>query len=132
MLIITNAQLTNAGNYDVVITNNYGRATSVLAYLSVALPPNFQSVSLRAGTLTMTWNGATGFTYQVQDKTNLSQLYWSNLGSTIFATSDIVTGYDAISSDRQRFYRVESCRSLGAERSEAHALVKDQRWDKKN
>jgi hypothetical protein len=105
-LTITNARLTDAGGYDVVVTNNYGRAMSVTARLSVALPPLFQSGSARNGTLTMTWNGATGFTYRVQYKTNLTQLYWSNLGSPIFATDNIVTGYDVLSSDGQRFYRV--------------------------
>jgi len=54
----------------------------------------------------MTWNGAAGFSYQLQYKTNLTQLYWSNLGSIILATSNIVTGYDLIGPDRQRFYRV--------------------------
>jgi hypothetical protein len=72
----------------------------------VALPPRFQSVSVRTGSLMMTWNGATGFTYQVQYKTNLTQLYWSNSGGPIFATGNIVTGYDVIGPDRQRFYRV--------------------------
>jgi hypothetical protein len=102
---IPNAQLADAGSYNVVVTNNYGQATSVIAYLSVASPPRFQSVSARNGTLTMTWNGATGFTYLVQYKTNLLQLYWSNLGSPIFATGNTVTAYDVISTDRQRFYR---------------------------
>jgi hypothetical protein len=54
----------------------------------------------------MTWNGATGFTYLLQYKTNLAQLYWSNSSSPIFATNNLVTGYDALSPDRQRFYRV--------------------------
>jgi hypothetical protein len=42
----------------------------------------------------------------VQYKTNLTQLYWSNSGGPIFATGNIVTGYDVIGPDRQRFYRV--------------------------
>jgi hypothetical protein len=105
-LTLTNVQLMNAGGYHVVVTNNYGRATSLVARLSVALPPLFQSVSVRNGTLTMTWNGATGFTYLLQYKTNLAQLYWSNSSSPIFATNNLVTGYDALSPDRQRFYRV--------------------------
>ena len=105
-LTITGAQLTNIGNYYVVVTNNYGAATSVVAYLSVALPPVIQSVTLSNGQLKMTWNGATGFTYQLQYTTNLLPAYWSNLGGPIFATNNIVTGYDVISSGPQRFYRV--------------------------
>ncbi|HWX18666.1 MAG TPA: immunoglobulin domain-containing protein, partial [Candidatus Binatia bacterium] len=106
LLTITNALFTNIGGYSVVVTNNYARVTSAVANLSVALPPLFQSLKLSNGQLTMTWNGATGFTYQVQYNTDLTQLYWSNLGSPIFATNNIVTGYDTIGPNPQRFYRV--------------------------
>jgi len=105
-LTITNAQLTNVGDYQVIITNTYGSATSPVAALALVLPPRFQSISVQTGTLTMTWNGAAGITYQVQYKTNVIQRYWSNLGSSIFATGNVVTAHDIISSDRQRFYRV--------------------------
>ncbi|HWX23132.1 MAG TPA: LamG-like jellyroll fold domain-containing protein, partial [Candidatus Binatia bacterium] len=106
VLTINNAQFTNIGDYYVVVTNYWGAATSVTAYLSVALPPRIQSVTLSNGQLTITWNGATGFTYQLQYNTNLAQPYWSNLGGPIFATGNIVTGHDLISSGPQRFYRV--------------------------
>jgi probable HAF family extracellular repeat protein len=39
-LTITNAQATNAGNYTVVITNNYGSITSSPAALTVNFPPS--------------------------------------------------------------------------------------------
>ncbi len=38
-LTITNAQLANAGNYSVVVSNTYGVATSALATLTIKLPP---------------------------------------------------------------------------------------------
>jgi nitrogen fixation protein len=42
-LTLTNAQLTDAGNYDVVITNLYGSATSSVATLAVIIPPQITS-----------------------------------------------------------------------------------------
>ena len=38
-LTVTNVQLTNTGNYSVIVSNIYGNTTSVLATLSIALPP---------------------------------------------------------------------------------------------
>jgi hypothetical protein len=105
-LTIPRTRLTDAGSYHVIVTNSFGRATSDIAYLSVASPPQFQGIGVQEGALTLTWSGATGFTYQVQYKTNLAQLYWGNLGGPIFARGNVVTAYDVITSDRQRFYRV--------------------------
>jgi hypothetical protein len=54
VLTIGNAQETNAGNYTVVITNASGSATSVVAVLTVYIPPTIslqpQSVTYLAGT----------------------------------------------------------------------------------
>ena len=43
-LNLTNLQATNGGNYTVVVTNNYGSATSHVAVLNLVLPGIFSSV----------------------------------------------------------------------------------------
>lgn len=42
-LVISNTQPADAGNYDVIITNAYGSITSIVATLTVVVPPNITS-----------------------------------------------------------------------------------------
>lgn len=41
VLVLTNAQFGDAGNYDVVVTNDFGAATSAVATLAITPPPGF-------------------------------------------------------------------------------------------
>lgn len=68
--------------------------------------PAFQNVSLAGNTVTLKWSAQTGFAYQVQYETNLSQANWANLGSPITATNSTAMLSAAIGPDAQRFYRV--------------------------
>lgn len=106
LLTITNAQLTNQGNYSVVVSNLYGAATSASASLVVNAPPSFtaqpQSSTLSAGTnvtLSATVSGSPTLRYQwllndvpLAGKTlsslSLSNIQSANSGSyTIAATN---------------------------------------------
>ena len=69
--------------------------------------PVIESVSKSGDTVTLTWRGSAGRIYQVQYKTNLTQLGWSNLGGTIPGTSPTTTASDVNPPDASRFYRVE-------------------------
>jgi hypothetical protein len=55
----------------------------------------------------LTWSATVGETYQMLYKTNLNQINWNNLDSTIIATNALMTTFDATGPDRQRFYRIE-------------------------
>jgi hypothetical protein len=66
-LVLTNLQATNAGNYSVVITNDYGSTSSSNAYLTVN--PAGVSIALYSG---ITIEGVVGLTYGIQCNTNLS------------------------------------------------------------
>jgi len=70
-------------------------------------PPSFLTVEETGATLTLTWSATVGETYQMLYKTNLNQINWNNLGSTINATNASMTTLDATEPDRQRFYRIE-------------------------
>ena len=69
-------------------------------------PPVFQSVTGAGGTVTFTWNAVVSAVYQLQYRTNLAQGDWSNWGSAITATNDIMSAADSIGPDSQRFYRL--------------------------
>lgn len=69
--------------------------------------PVIQSVSKSGNTLTLTWSAGGGGNYQVQYKTNLSQVGWSNLGDPIPATNPTTSASDVNPPDACRFYRVQ-------------------------
>jgi hypothetical protein len=79
-LIITNAQATNAGNYTVVITNNYGSITSSPAALTVNFPPSIgtppasQSVLVGSNaTFSVVASGTAPLAYQWKFFSNLAE-----------------------------------------------------------
>ncbi len=74
---------------------------------AVAVPaPVFQSVTATDGTITFTWNAVSNADYQLQYNTDLTQTNWTDLGSLITATNDVMTSSDSLGPDEQRFYRL--------------------------
>ena len=69
-------------------------------------PPQFQSVTLTNGTISFSWSAQAGQLYQVQYTTNLTQIYWTNLGGVLSTTSSSITITDATAASAQRFYRI--------------------------
>ncbi len=88
-LNLTNVQWTNAGNYQLFITNNYGSITSSVATMTVGLPPAISSAAanliLLAGTNIQLSVQATGdglFSYQWQfNGTNLPPIITTVAGT---------------------------------------------------
>jgi subtilase family serine protease len=107
----TNLQfLVGATGTNTVLQFSYQNDIGYFALDDVSLqplpPPVFQSASAAGGTLSFSWNAVPGLHYQVQYKTNLSQLSWLNLNGTIPATNSTVTASDTIGPERQKFYRL--------------------------
>jgi len=105
-LTIAGLSLSDAGSYQVIVTNDYGSATSAGAALTVSGPPVFQAVTLSGGTISLEWSANAGSTYQLQYNTNLTRTNWTTLGAPITATNSTVTASDIAPTDPQRFYRV--------------------------
>jgi len=71
------------------------------------IPPVIHPFTLFPGGVNLTWNAFVNVPYQVQYKTNLTQVGgWVNLGSPITASGGTVTVSNYIGSDPIRFYRV--------------------------
>ena len=104
LLTLTSVLLTDAGNYQVLVTNAYGSATSAVATLAIVAPPLFLAPTQTAGAITLAWSATPGQTYQVQYTTNLTQPDWTNL-LIVTATNSTATTSDALNSSVQRFYR---------------------------
>jgi uncharacterized repeat protein (TIGR03803 family) len=84
-------------------TNGYG---TVFRLSVIVPPPRFQSVTRAGTTLTLTWTATVGQGYQMLYKTNLNENTWNNLNNSLTATNPIMTTFDAIGPDPQRFYRI--------------------------
>ena len=104
VLTLTAASATNAGSYDVIITNSYGSVKSSVVTLNVVF--FFQSAAQNGGLVTFSWLTTAGVSYQVQYTTDLTSANWTNLGAAIMAASSVTTASDNPGPDPQRFYRV--------------------------
>jgi hypothetical protein len=78
--------------------------------ISVSQIPSVAFLSAIEGSnsFNLAWITASGLTYQVQYKTNLSEPQWVNLGTPIIATGSPITISDTngVQSSSQRFYRL--------------------------
>ena len=79
----------------------YGRGT--VFQLSVPMTPAFRTVTQKGGKLTLTWSTFAGQSYQIQQKTNLTQTNWINLGTATTATNSTATTSDTIEPSSHRF-----------------------------
>ena len=69
VLVLTNVQSTAAGGYNVVITNNAGAVTSVVATLTIGIPPG---ISQQPSSLTVTQSQAASFSVTATGDTPLT------------------------------------------------------------
>jgi sugar lactone lactonase YvrE len=106
-IALINVNVTNAGDYSVIITSPSGSVTSSVVALTLQLPPITPSFTASNGTFNFTWSAVSNLTYQLQYTLALSSTDWINLGNPITATSNSVSTEDIPGSDRQRFYRVQ-------------------------
>jgi len=82
------------------------QASASVSVLGTNSAPSFQSISQTGGTLTLNLKVTSGQKYQLQYKTNLTQVDWNNWGTLFTATNPSTTFSDVIGLDPQRFYRV--------------------------
>jgi hypothetical protein len=84
------------------------KSTGYARYNSnLPIGPAFTPVTRTANAINFSWNSGPGQTYQLQYCTNLTLASWSNLGSSITATSAVVTASDSINTGGSRFYRLK-------------------------
>jgi hypothetical protein len=101
-LVLTNLQATDAGNYSVVITNDYGSITSSNAYLTVN--PAGVSLALYSG---ITIDGVVGLTYGIQYSTNLSNTNgWQGLANVTLSVPTMLWFDTQPANQPSRYYRV--------------------------
>ena len=67
--------------------------------------PVLQPVTLKNGSINLSWNSLPGLAYQVQYKTGVNQSGWTNLGSPILASTSTTSLSDPVGS-AAHYYRV--------------------------
>ncbi|MEI9961813.1 MAG: immunoglobulin domain-containing protein [Limisphaerales bacterium] len=101
-----NVQPADTGNYSVVVANVAGSVTSADAALALLPPPaaQFQSISRQPdGSLQISFNGDTGWTYTVEVSTNL--VHWSVLTNLTSDSGIFNLTIGSTTNSPQQFYR---------------------------
>jgi hypothetical protein len=68
--------------------------------------PTIKSVTRSGNTINFSWASAAGRSYQVQYRTNLTQVGWLNLNSPITAVGTTTSSSDTMGPGPRRFYRI--------------------------
>jgi hypothetical protein len=101
-LVLTNLQMTDAGNYSVVVTNAYGITTSDNANLT--MNPAGVSLALYSG---ITIDGVVGLTYGIQYNTDLSNTNgWHGMANVTLGVPTQLWFDVQPANQPQRYYRV--------------------------
>jgi hypothetical protein len=100
----------NAGNYDVVVTNTYGSATSAVAKLSVLVPP---SITSQPTNQTVVAGGNVNFQVAASGTSPLNYQWWFNATNEVGADTNVLTVTNAQTSQAGG-YSVVITNSAGA------------------
>jgi hypothetical protein len=93
-LTLTGVVVSNAGAYQLAVTNAFGSVTSTIATLTIAPQPQI-TARLIAGGLQLTWFGVPGEIYLVQATTNLnSPIVWTTLATNVADATGLVRYVD--------------------------------------
>lgn len=96
----------NAGNYNVMVSNAYGQVTSAVAKLQVVVSPLITGVNPGANAVSVTVSTVTGLAYQLQYKDSLNDSAWTAASPWMSATGAALVLQDTNAVSAGRFYRV--------------------------
>jgi uncharacterized repeat protein (TIGR01451 family) len=108
-LTLANAELPQAGFYQVVVTNMYGSVTSRVAQLTVVFPPTFDAIGFGTGATKATFSllSIAGLSYRLEFKNNLSDPNWTPIVPDFAGNGGVLLLEDTNPPTlNSRFYRV--------------------------
>jgi hypothetical protein len=111
-LTLTNLQTNNTGGYTLVVTNAYGAATSSVATLAVALPPQFGNLpAITSSNIILTVTGGLPTSnYVVLAATNPARpvSQWTRLATNNFDNGgNFSMTNSGLTGSPQQFYRLQ-------------------------
>lgn len=101
---VNNAQLTNAGTYKVVVSNQAGSSSSS-TILKVLVPTTISQASVVSNQFRLTYPTQVNLSYVLQYKNSLNDTSWTGLMNTL-GTGAMVTNFDPLTNSPSRFYRI--------------------------
>jgi hypothetical protein len=102
---VTNAQVTNAGSYTVMVSNAVGSVTSTGAQLTVIPPIQYgQLAMVNGGQFQFSFTGTVGVQYVIQTSTNLTS--WVTLTNVTDSANPVVFTDSNSPPQANQFYRV--------------------------
>lgn len=107
-LTLTNIQLSDAGLYNVVVTNQAGSVTSPSARLRVLEPVTFSFQARTGSTNAFSFTSISGLTYTLQYKDFITNAAWTDLLPSVTGTGGTILLRDTTATGPQRFYRVHT------------------------
>ncbi len=108
-LILSNLNLSAAGNYAVVVSAAGGSVTSAVVALTVYIPPGISGVAVNpGGSVALNLTGVPGSSYILEAATNLaSPVVWLSLASNTLGTNGVWQFTDSQATNfPQQFYRL--------------------------
>jgi len=107
-LVFTNVLPSDAGDYQLVISNRFGSITGLVAAVTVNLPPPvMKSVFHSDGAFSFTVDGIAGVLYIVEYRDALDTGTWTELASRLGdGSTEIIADTNAVS--QTRFYRIRA------------------------
>ena len=105
-LTLTGILGTNAGTYDVIVSNSFGATNSTAAQLKVLVPPSISNIT--GGSMTsVSLVSVSGLSYQLEYKNTLNDPVWTPVSSWMDGTGGILVLQDTNTATTSRFYRVD-------------------------
>jgi hypothetical protein len=102
---ISSVAVSDAGSYNVIVSNSFGTATSSNAILTIASQPVIQYIHLTNGVATVTWTSIPGQGYRLQYLDDLSGTNWTDQVPDILATGSTASNTNTASAS-VRYYRI--------------------------
>jgi hypothetical protein len=106
VLALTNVQLSQAGNYSVIVTNIANAVTSSVANLRVLQTPDLAAVTKGGSEAGVSFLSVSGLVYTLQYKTSLEETNWISLPPPVIGNGETLQWYDTNAPAVSRFYRV--------------------------
>jgi hypothetical protein len=107
-LSLTNVHSNQAGAYSAVVTNTAGSITSVVAILTILVPPTITKISLAGATVSLTLDSVAGLNYMLEYKDALSSPSWISLPPGMPGTGRVLTFQYTNAARTSGFYRIQS------------------------
>jgi hypothetical protein len=102
---ISSVAVSDAGSYNVIVSNSFGTATSSNAILTIASQPVIQYIDFTNGVATVTWTSIPGQGYRLQYLDDLSGTNWTDQVPDILATGSTASNTNTASAS-VRYYRI--------------------------